>query len=53
MIDAKLGGLIKDKLGLQCVADSSVLELVRGIRNQMEALVPGLASSNFDCTWWN
>lgn len=45
VIDAKVGGLIKEKLGVQCIADNSVLELIRGIRSQMEALVPGLATS--------
>jgi hypothetical protein len=40
--DTKLGGIIKDKLGVQCVADSTVMELQRGIRNQLVSLVEGL-----------
>ncbi|XP_071791317.1 nucleolar protein 58-like [Asterias amurensis] len=40
--DAKLGGIIKDKLELTCVHDSSIAELMRGIRSQFSNLVPGL-----------
>ena len=40
--DSKLGGIIKDKLGVQCVADSTVMELQRGIRSQLTNLVEGL-----------
>lgn len=43
--DAKLGGLIKDKLGITCVADSRVHELMRGIRHQMTNLIDGLEES--------
>uniref|UniRef100_UPI003AAF3445 nucleolar protein 58 isoform X4 n=1 Tax=Centroberyx gerrardi TaxID=166262 RepID=UPI003AAF3445 len=40
--DAKLGGVIKDKLNLSCVHSPAVAELMRGIRNQMEGLITGL-----------
>ncbi|XP_029930221.1 nucleolar protein 58 [Myripristis murdjan] len=40
--DAKLGGVIKDKLNLSCVHSPAVAELMRGIRNQMESLITGL-----------
>ncbi|XP_071370672.1 nucleolar protein 58 isoform X1 [Centroberyx affinis] len=40
--DAKLGGVIKDKLSLSCVHSPAVAELMRGIRNQMEGLITGL-----------
>ncbi|NP_001133496.1 Nucleolar protein 5 [Salmo salar] len=40
--DAKLGGVIKDKLNLSCVHSPAVAELMRGIRTQMEALITGL-----------
>lgn len=40
--DAKLGNAIKDKLDLQCVANSSVQELLRCIRTQSESLLAGL-----------
>ncbi len=43
--DAKLGGIIKDKLGLACVADSRVNEMMRGIRSQMASLIEGLDSA--------
>ena len=44
--DSKLGGLIKDKLNIQCVFDNSVHEVVRGIRQHMGALIAGLAPSD-------
>ncbi|XP_064646366.1 nucleolar protein 58-like [Lineus longissimus] len=37
--DAKLGNIIKEKLELQCVSNSAVHELMRGIRAQMDSLV--------------
>ncbi|KAJ8349881.1 hypothetical protein SKAU_G00250110 [Synaphobranchus kaupii] len=40
--DAKLGGVIKDKLNLSCVHSPAVAELMRGIRNQIEGLITGL-----------
>ncbi|KAF4111933.1 nucleolar protein 58 [Onychostoma macrolepis] len=40
--DAKLGGVIKEKLNLSCVHSPAVAELMRGIRNQMEGLITGL-----------
>lgn len=34
--DAKLGGLIKNKLGINCVHDNAAInELMRGIRTQV------------------
>uniref|UniRef100_A0A3B3B7P3 Nucleolar protein 58 n=1 Tax=Oryzias melastigma TaxID=30732 RepID=A0A3B3B7P3_ORYME len=40
--DAKLGGVIKDKMELSCVHSSAVAELMRCIRSQMESLISGL-----------
>ncbi|XP_031414274.1 nucleolar protein 58 isoform X2 [Clupea harengus] len=40
--DIKLGGVIKEKLNLNCVHSPAVHELMRGIRNQMEVLITGL-----------
>lgn len=40
--DAKLGNCIKEKLDLNCVANSSVQELMRCIRQQTESLITGL-----------
>ncbi|XP_029942249.1 nucleolar protein 58 [Salarias fasciatus] len=40
--DAKLGGVIKDKLDLNCVHSPAVAELMRCIRSQIESLVTGL-----------
>lgn len=40
--DAKLGSAIKDKLALQCIANTGVQELMRCIRSQSESLLAGL-----------
>lgn len=40
--DAKLGGVIKEKLDISCVHSSAVAELMRCIRSQMEGLITGL-----------
>ncbi|XP_031707944.1 nucleolar protein 58 [Anarrhichthys ocellatus] len=40
--DAKLGGVIKEKLDLSCVHNAAVFELMRCIRSQMESLITGL-----------
>lgn len=40
--DAKLGNAIKDKLALQCVSNTAVMELMRCIRSQSESLLAGL-----------
>ena len=39
MCDAKLGATIKEKLNIACVHDESVMELMRGLRAQIEELV--------------
>ncbi|CAN0099540.1 unnamed protein product, partial [Phaeothamnion confervicola] len=39
--DAKLGGAIKEKLEIKCVNDAATMELMRGIRTQLEALLLG------------
>ncbi|XP_065052067.1 nucleolar protein 58-like [Rhopilema esculentum] len=41
--DAKLGGMIKDKLDFKCVSSSAINELLRGIRSQMSNLITGLS----------
>lgn len=40
--DAKLGNAIKEKLNLQCMTSTSVQELMRCIRSQMDSLLAGL-----------
>lgn len=40
--DAKLGGVIKEKLDVSCVHSPAVAELMRCIRSQMEGLITGL-----------
>lgn len=40
--DAKLGNCIKEKLELNCVSNSSIQELMRCIRSQMDSLIDGL-----------
>ena len=46
--DAKLGGSIKDKLGIQCVHDNVTMELMRGIRGQIENLVNDISGSDIN-----
>lgn len=40
--DAKLGNVIKDKFNISCVANSSIQELMRCIRSQVDSLITGL-----------
>eukprot|EP00941_MAST-03F_sp_MAST-3F-sp1_P001172 g1172.t1 len=40
--DAKVGGLIKNKLGIMCESNRGVNELIRGVRTQMSSLIQGL-----------
>ena len=40
--DKALGGLIKEKLGIKCIHDKSVDELMRGIRMNMDTLISGM-----------
>ncbi|XP_071977306.1 nucleolar protein 58 [Engystomops pustulosus] len=42
--DAKLGGVIKEKVNLSCVHSAMVTELMRGIRNQIDGLITGLST---------
>jgi len=42
VMDKKLGGLIKEKLGVKCLHDNAVAELMRGIRTQLESLLTGM-----------
>ena len=44
LADAKLGGLIKEKLNLACVHNPSVMELMRGVRFQLGELLGGLGA---------
>lgn len=37
--DIKLGGLIKEKLDIQCVYNDSIMELFRGVRTQLDSLL--------------
>lgn len=40
--DAKLGNVIKEKFDISCVANSSIQELMRCIRSQVDGLITGL-----------
>lgn len=46
MSDSKLGSTIKDKLSIKCVNDSGVMELMRGIRGQLEGLLSTVGDDN-------
>merc|ERR1719198_1346604 len=43
--DSKLGGVIKEKLNIPCIYDDGVLQLMRGLRNQIESLVTAASGS--------
>ncbi|KAJ9520892.1 hypothetical protein QJQ45_014115 [Haematococcus lacustris] len=42
VIDKKLGGIVQEKLGIPCIFSNAILELTRGIRNQLQGLISGL-----------
>ncbi|KAJ2469289.1 Nucleolar protein 58 [Coemansia sp. RSA 2322] len=44
--DSKLASAISKKMGIKVVADSSVNELYRGIRSQIESLLTGVSASD-------
>ncbi len=44
--DAKLGGFIKEALGIACEAGDVCMELMRGLRNQMTHLIAGLSEED-------
>mmetsp|Transcript_8493 Transcript_8493/g.11462 ORF Transcript_8493/g.11462 Transcript_8493/m.11462 type:complete len:514 (+) Transcript_8493:168-1709(+) len=44
--DSKLGSIIKEKLGIPCVHSAGVMELLRGVRQQLEELASGLAAAD-------
>jgi nucleolar protein 58 len=50
VLDAKLGGLIKEKLGVACVSGAGVSELARGVRAQLAGLIAGLEGGSADLT---
>lgn len=41
--DHRLGGIIKEKMGIKCVYESAMQELFRGIRSQIESLISGIS----------
>ncbi|KAL2591888.1 hypothetical protein AAZV13_12G036300 [Glycine max] len=41
--DSKLGNVIKEKLKIDCIHNNAVMELMRGVRNQLTELISGLA----------
>lgn len=45
VLDKKLCRVIEDKLGIKCLQGSKYLELVRGIRSQIEGLISGFTEA--------
>jgi len=45
VFDAKLAGAIRDKLDIQCVFDDGVVQLMRGLRSQIDELISGTSAS--------
>ncbi|KAL6648156.1 hypothetical protein ACP70R_012380 [Stipagrostis hirtigluma subsp. patula] len=44
--DSKLGNAIKEKLKIDCLHNSAVVELMRGLRNQLTELITGLGAQD-------
>lgn len=44
--DSKLGNAIKEKLQIDCVHNNTVMELMRGLRNQLTELISGLGAQD-------
>ncbi|XBI71554.1 hypothetical protein VPH35_065749 [Triticum aestivum] len=44
--DSKLGNAIKEKLKIDCVHNSAVMELMTGLRNQLSELISGLGTQD-------
>ncbi|CAN8260395.1 unnamed protein product [Cochlearia groenlandica] len=44
--DSKLGNVIKEKLKIDCVHNTAVMELLRGVRSQFEELITGLGDQD-------
>ena len=44
--DAKLGGIIKEKLGIACILNSGAMELMRGVRLQLKDLIGGFTDAD-------
>ena len=47
VIDSKLGGVIKEKLGIECISGNVVNELTRGLRNQLSSLLSEINEGDF------
>eukprot|EP00195_Chlamydomonas_chlamydogama_P017712 CAMPEP_0202889986 /NCGR_PEP_ID=MMETSP1392-20130828/514_1 /ASSEMBLY_ACC=CAM_ASM_000868 /TAXON_ID=225041 /ORGANISM="Chlamydomonas chlamydogama, Strain SAG 11-48b" /LENGTH=512 /DNA_ID=CAMNT_0049573453 /DNA_START=175 /DNA_END=1713 /DNA_ORIENTATION=+ len=46
VLDKKLGGIVQEKLGISCVYSNAIMELSRGIRNQLQGLISGLGGTD-------
>jgi len=46
VLDAKLGNIIKEKLGISCIFSSQIQELARGVRSQLQGLISGLSGAD-------
>ena len=49
--DAKLGGIIKEKLGIACILNSGAMELMRGVRLQLKDLIGGFTDARPSPRW--
>ncbi|XWS57633.1 hypothetical protein CRYUN_Cryun09bG0190100 [Craigia yunnanensis] len=46
LADSKLGNAIKEKLKIDCVHNTTVMELLRGVRTQLTELISGLGAQD-------
>lgn len=50
VIDPKLGNIIKEKLDIPCIYSNAILELSRGVRQQLQGLIRWEPAGRLLCT---
>ena len=45
--ETKIGGVIKEKMGIPCIHNASIFELIRGVRSQITSLITGLDMADY------
>jgi nucleolar protein 58 len=45
--ETKIGGVIKEKMGIPCIHNASIFELIRGVRSQITNLITGIDMADY------
>ncbi len=45
--ETKIGGVIKEKMGIPCIHNASIFELIRGVRSQITNLITGISMADY------